>query len=163
MIRPATDKDAAAIASIYNYYIRNTVVTFEEEIITSQQVLERIEKVRKTGLPWLVAEENEVIIGYAYASKWHERSAFKYTVEVTVYLSEQVVAKGWGTRLYDALFTQLKETSVHTAIGVISLPNDSSVALHEKFGMKKVGHLDEVGYKFGRWLDIGYWQVVLDS
>lgn len=161
MIRPATAVDAIAIAAIYNHYIRNTVVTFEEETLTAAQIAVRIEKVQKAGLPWLVAEQQGGVIGYVYAARWHERSAFRHTVEVTVYLAHDVVAKGWGSRLYAALFAELKNISVHVAIGVISLPNAASVALHEKFGMKKMGHLEAVGYKFGQWLDIGYWQLML--
>lgn len=162
MIRHAVNDDAEQISRIYNHYISNTVVTFEEEEVTSDDIFQRMQKVCNANLPWLVAVDKGEVVGYAYASPWHVRSAFKYTVEVTVYLSPHVVAKGWGTKLYSALFAKLQAEKVHVAIGVISLPNESSVGLHEKFSMQKVGYLEEVGYKFGQWLDIGYWRLIFD-
>lgn len=161
MIRAATKSDAQAIVDIYNHYINNTVVTFEEQSISANDIFERIEKVAGAGLPWIVAEDAGTIIGYAYAGKWNVRSAYKFTVESTVYLSHTAVAKGWGTQLYSVLFDTLRKASIHTVIAGITLPNPGSVALHEKFGMKKVAHFKEVGYKFGKWLDVGYWQVEL--
>jgi L-amino acid N-acyltransferase YncA len=163
MIRAATESDAQAIADIYNYYIANTVVTFEEQAISKNDILERMEKITGASLPWLVAEDGGVVIGYAYAGKWNVRSAYRHTVESTVYLSNSSVAKGWGTRLYQALFDTLRHKSIHVVIGGITLPNPASVALHEKFGMKQVAHFPEVGLKFGKWLDVGYWQTELKA
>jgi L-amino acid N-acyltransferase YncA len=163
MIRAATESDAQAIADIYNYYIANTVVTFEEQAISKNDILERMEKITGASLPWLVAEDGGVVIGYAYAGKWNVRSAYRHTVESTVYLSNSSVAKGWGTRLYQALFDTLRHKSIHVVIGGITLPNPASVALHEKFGMKQVAHFPEVGFKFGKWLDVGYWQTELKA
>jgi L-amino acid N-acyltransferase YncA len=163
MIRAAIESDAQAIADIYNYYIKNTVVTFEELPVSQNDILERIEKVTGSNLPWLVAEDNSVVIGYAYAGKWNMRSAYRHTVESTVYLSNSSLAKGWGTRLYQALFDTLRQKSIHVVIGGITLPNPASIALHEKFGMKQVAHFKEVGYKFGQWLDVGYWQMELKA
>jgi L-amino acid N-acyltransferase YncA len=163
MIRAATESDAEAIAGIYNHYIKNTVVTFEEQPVSKSDFIERISKITGEGFPWLVAEENGTVIGYAYATKWKERSAYRYSVETTVYLSPSAVSKGWGTKLYQALFEILRQKSIHVAIGGITLPNPASVALHEKFGMKQVAHFKEVGYKFDRWLDVGYWQVELSA
>jgi L-amino acid N-acyltransferase YncA len=163
MIRAATESDAQSIADIYNYYITNTVVTFEEQAITKSDIINRMEKVIGSSLPWLVAEEGGAVIGYAYAAKWNARSAYRHTVETTVYLAHSSVSKGWGTQLYRALFDTLRNTSIHVVIGGITLPNSASVALHEKFDMKKVAHFAEVGYKFGQWLDVGYWQTELKS
>jgi len=163
MIRTATGSDAQIIADIYNHYIANTVITFEERPITKDDIVERIEKVEHAGLPWLAAEEDGVVIGYAYAARWQARSAYRHTVESTVYLSNTSTSKGWGTKLYKALFEQLRQTSVHVVIGGVTLPNAASVGLHEKFGMKKVAHFSEVGYKFGQWLDVGYWQMPLNA
>jgi L-amino acid N-acyltransferase YncA len=163
MIRAATESDAQAIADIYNYYIANTVVAFEEQAISKNDILERMEKITGAGLPGLVAEDGGVVIGYAYAGKWNVRSAYRHTVESTVYLSNSSVAKGWGTRLYQALFDTLRHKSIHVVIGGITLPNPASVALHEKFGMKQVAHFPEVGFKFGKWLDVGYWQTELKA
>jgi phosphinothricin acetyltransferase len=163
MIRAATASDAQSIAEIYNYYIENTVITFEEQAITKNDIINRMEKVIGSSLPWLVAEDNGAVIGYAYATKWNARSAYRHTVETTVYLSKASLARGWGTQLYRALFDTLRNTSIHVGIGGITLPNSASVALHEKFDMKKVAHFAEVGYKFGQWLDVGYWQTELKS
>lgn len=163
MIRAAIESDAQAIADIYNYYIKNTVVTFEEVPVTQNDIIERIGKITGSNLPWLIAEDAGAVIGYAYAGKWNVRSAYRHTVESTVYLSNSSVSKGWGTRLYTVLFDLLREKSIHIVIGGITLPNPASVALHEKFGMKKAAHFSEVGYKFGQWLDVGYWQTELKA
>jgi L-amino acid N-acyltransferase YncA len=163
MIRPATESDAQAISDIYNYYIAKTVITFEEQPVSKSEMINRIEKVTGSSLPWLVAVDDGSVIGYAYAAKWKERSAYRHTVESTVYLSPASVSKGWGTRLYQELFDTLRRASIHVVIGGITLPNPASVALHQKFGMKQVAHFKEVGYKFGQWLDVGYWQVELKA
>lgn len=158
MIRPIQPKDIPDITRIYNYYIRETTVTFEEEEITPDDIQTRISKVESTGLPWLVAEVEKEIMGYAYATKWKERSAYRHSVEISVYVDYQKQGQGWGTKLYQALFTELQKKNIHLAIGGITLPNDASIALHEKFGMTKVAHFKEIGFKFGQWLDVGYWQ-----
>ena len=152
------ESDAADIAKIYNYYIDKTIITFEEEPVSAGDMEARFSKVESLGLPWLVAQRGDSVIGYAYATNWAERSAYRHTVEVTVYLAIDCLGNGLGSRLYEALFRELEKTSMHMAIGGISLPNAASVALHEKFGMQKIAHFTEVGYKFGEWLDVGYWQ-----
>lgn len=158
MIRPATQSDAGAIAAIYNYYVTDTIVTFEEEPLPSSEMARRIQIVHDEGLPWLVAEENGEILGYAYANPWKERIGYRFTVETTVYLSKDCTGRGIGSQLYSELFRLLDAKGVHSAIGGVCLPNDASVALHEKFGMKKVAEFEQVGIKFGRWLDVAYWQ-----
>jgi len=163
MIREAEDNDATAIAEIYNFYIRNTVITFEEDDLEVNEFIKRIQKVQTSGYCWLVAEEKGQVIGYAYSSKWNERSAYKNTAEVSVYLSHTAKTQGWGTKLYTELFNSLRKKSIHVVIGGITLPNAASVALHEKFGMEKVAHFKQVGYKFGQWLDVGYWQAQLKN
>ena len=161
MIRPATTRDAEAVARIYNHYIANTTITFEEQAITSPQMAERIGKVALASLPWLVAEHDGRVDGYAYATQWKERSAYRFSVEITVYLAPEAVGRGIGSALYEALFAELDKRGVHAAIGGIALPNPASVALHEKLGMKQVAHFEQVGFKFGQWLDVGYWQKTL--
>ena len=163
MIREATNRDSASIASIYNHYVSHSVATFEESEVDASEMAKRVNKVQEEGLPWLIAENDAGVIGYAYAAKWHHRSAFRHTVEVTIYLSPTLVSKGIGTELYRILFARLLELKIHVVISVITLPNDPSIAIHERFGMKKVGHFHEVGYKFGNWLDVGYWEVLLDE
>lgn len=162
MIRTIQNNDISTITDIYNYYIASTTVTFEENIVTATIMQTRVAKVNEANLPWLVAEDEAGnIVGYAYATKWRERFAYRFSVEVTVYLSPEHEQKGHGTQLYNALFAQLKSLSVHSVIGGITLPNPASIALHEKFGMKQVAHFKEVGLKFNKWLDTGYWQGAL--
>jgi len=160
-IRAATSTDAESVASIYNYYVTDTVVTFEEEAVSSSQMAERIEEVTSTPLPWLVAEIAGRVVGYAYASKWKGRCAYRFSTEITVYLERGQVGLGLGSRLYAELFPLLRDRGMHVVIGGIALPNPASVALHEKFGLAKVAHFGEVGFKFGRWIDVGYWQRIL--
>src|SRR6202008_2988996 len=113
------------------------------------QMAERINEVLSASLPWLVAENSGCIVGFAFASKWKVRSAYRFSVEITVYIEQGAVGQGWGTKLYRELFAILKAHGVHVVIGGIALPNQSSVILHEKFGLKKVAHFEQVGFKFG--------------
>ena len=162
MIRSASKEDAASIADIYNYYVSDTVITFETQSVTSEDILQRIFKIQSDNLPWLVAENKQgKVIGYAYASKWRERFAYRFSVEVTVYIAPNYSGNGVGTQLYQALFSELQQDAYHSVIGGITLPNQASIALHEKFGLEKVAHFKEVGYKFEQWLDVGYWQGTL--
>ena len=162
MIRAVKEQDVSSICTIYNHFIENTVVTFEEKVVTASDILKRITKITADDLPWFVAEdESGNIMGYAYATKWRDRFSYRFSVEVTVYLSPEHTSKGLGTKLYQVLFEELKRIKIHSAIGGITIPNEASIALHEKFGMVKVAHFKEVGLKFDRWLDVGYWQVTL--
>jgi L-amino acid N-acyltransferase YncA len=160
-IRIATASDADRIAEIYNHYVAKTVVTFEEDSVTGGEMRRRMDEVFASMLPWLVAESGAGVVGYAYATKWKARSAYRFSAETTVYLAAGLARRGLGSRLYEELFRVLKEKGVHAAIGGIALPNDASVALHEKFGMRKVAHFEEVGFKFGKWVDVGYWERIL--
>jgi L-amino acid N-acyltransferase YncA len=158
-IRPATIGDADAIACIYAHYVANTVVSFEEQPVSASEMAGRITEVVSASLPWLVAEQGgDRLVGYAYAVKWKGRSAYRHSVETSVYLDPAYTGQRIGTRLYQALLKILRERSIHVAIGGIGLPNPASVALHERLGFTQVAHFKEVGYKFGRWVDVGYWQ-----
>lgn len=161
MIRPALVSDAPVIASIYNYYVLNTSVTFEEEPVTAAIISERMVEVFAAELPYIVAQYEGEIIGYAYATKFHKRSAYRNTVETTIYLKHDFQGRGFGKLLYEVIIGALKEKGYHAAIGTLGLPNDKSVALHEKLGFEKVGQLKEVGFKFNEWRDVGYWQRML--
>lgn len=163
MIRNAHIEDAQNIASIYNHYVKHTCITFEIEPVSADEIARRIEECGSNALPWLVAENDGQLIGYCYATKWKSRSAYRYSVEATVYLDPNATAKGWGSALYQALLEQLKSRGIHAVICGIALPNAASVALHEKFGMQKVAHFNEVGRKFDQWVDVGYWQCLLQS
>ena len=162
MIRFIEDQDVVKITEMYNHYIANTVITFEEDLVSADNMSTRIEKIRADNLPWLVAEdENGSVVGYAYASKWRESFSYRFSVEITVYLSPDAKQKGIGSKLYEGLFAELQSRSIHTIIGGITLPNPASIALHEKFEMKQVAHFKDVGFKFNQWLDVGYWQKVI--
>ena len=156
--RPATVADFPAVRAIYNHYVAVTIVTFEEDPLDASEIARRMESVQRAGLPWLVAEENGEIQGYAYATQWKDRIGYRTSVETTVYLAKDLTGKGIGSQLYAELFRLLEERGIHSAIGGIALPNPGSVALHEKFGMKKVAEFEEVGTKFGKWVNVGYWQ-----
>jgi len=156
MIREIKLEDAPQVCEIYNYYIENTTITFEEDPITLQEMRERVVHITQK-YPWFVEEESGIIIGYAYANRWKERSAYRFTVETSVYVRDAYRGRGIGTRLMERLLSYLKEANIHTVIAGISLPNESSVRLHEKLGFQWIAQFPEVGYKFGRWLDVGYW------
>jgi len=160
MIREINVADAGQICGIYNYYIENTVITFELEPVDVAEMTRRILEITKV-YPWIVYEENGEIIGYAYASGWRSRPAYRSTAETTVYLKKGYEHKGIGSELYRELLNRMKLRKFRIAIGCITMPNDASVLLHEKFGFTKVGHFPEVGYKFEQWLDVGFWQLML--
>lgn len=159
MIRDVKESDAKEIAAIYNYYVENTIITFEEDKVTELQMKDRIKTIT-AKLPWIIYEENGKVLGYAYASEWKSRCAYKHSVESTVYLNHKVLGKGIGTKLYRELLTRISLKDVHAVIGGIALPNDESVALHEKLGFEKVAQFKEVGYKFNKWIDVGYWELM---
>jgi len=160
MIREVTIGDAAAIIDIYNYYILNTTVTFEEQAITAADMAGRIRDIT-AKFPWLVLEHEGRIMGYAYASAWKPRGAYKHSVETTVYLQHGLAGKGYGTALYTSLLARLQQMPLHAIIGGVALPNDSCIALHQKFGFEKVAQFKEVGFKFGQWIDVTYWEKII--
>jgi phosphinothricin acetyltransferase len=160
-IRPAVETDAAAIAAIYAHYVRETTITFEENVVTPDDMGARMASVAAAGLPWLVVSRGPDVYGYAYATPWRPRTAYRFSVETTVYLAHDAVGRGLGTRVYTDLLARLSDLGLHVALGGIALPNAASVALHESCGFRKVAHLSEVGFKFGRWVDVGYWQRAL--
>jgi phosphinothricin acetyltransferase len=121
----------------------------------------RIEEVRSVSFPWLVAEQGSEVVGYAYATPWKTRSAYRFSAEITAYLSPAHARRGIGTQLYAELFSILRAQGIHAVMGCIALPNDASVALHEKLGLRKVAHFQQVGFKLDRWIDVGYWQRLL--
>lgn len=160
MLRNVTLSDAPAIAEIYNHYVRETIITFEETEVISAEIEKRIEDIT-AKYPWIVFEENGEILGYAYGCEWRTRSAYRFTAESAVYLRHDLSHKGIGSKLYQELLQQLKNKGIHVMMGAIGLPNDPSIKLHEKFGFKKVAHFPQVGFKFQKWVDVGYWQLIL--
>lgn len=160
-IREASPQDAASIVRIYNPYVRETTISFEEAEVSPGDMASRIDEVVAAGLPWLVALRDGEVVGYAYAGKWKGRCAYRFSVEASVYVDARAHRSGVARSLYQALFAALRERGIHAVIAGIAQPNEASVAFHESFGMKKVAHFEQVGSKFGRWIDVGYWQVFL--
>ncbi len=160
-IRPAEVTDAAAIAAIYNHYVEHTAISFEEQAVPVDEMATRITTVLQQDLPYLVAVLDDDVVGYCYATPWKARAAYRYSVEVTVYLAATAQGQGLGYALYQQLFAALKAAGYHAALGGIVQPNPGSVALHEKCGMSQVALLPDIGFKFGQWHSVGYWQLLL--
>ena len=157
-IRTATAADAAGVATIYNWYIANTVITFEVEPVTGDEMARRMETVLAAH-DWLVLERGSELLGYAYAGRFHARAAYGYATESTIYLRHGVGGQGLGTTLYTELVRRIFARGYRHLIGGIALPNEPSVRLHEKLGFAKVAHYLHVGRKFERWIDVAYWQL----
>ncbi len=160
MIRPVAPGDAAAIAAIYAPYIRDTTITFEEEPLAAAEMVARIGKVT-AEYPWLVLEEGGALLGYAYGSTWRTRAAYRFSTETAIYLAPGAQGRGLGTELYRALLDELRVRGFHSALGCLALPNEPSVRLHEHLGFRKAGHMREAGRKFDRWVDVGFWELLL--
>lgn len=163
VVRPALPADAPAIAAIYNHYILTTTISFEESPVDADEIAARMAAVQSANLPYLVAHDKNDITGYAYATPWRVRRAYRSSVETSVYVRSGQQGRGTGTALYRVLLAKLTQAGYHLAIGGIAQPNAASVALHEKLGFEKVAHFKEVGYKFDRWVDVGYWQRILGA
>jgi L-amino acid N-acyltransferase YncA len=161
LIRDAdAQSDAAACAAIYVPYVRDTPISLEETPPTPTEIAERIQTTQRTH-PWLVAEEAGQVVGYAYATRHRERASYRWGTDVTVYVSPARQRKGVGRALYQALFEQLTEQGFRIACAGITLPNEASVGLHESLGFQPVGTYRRIGWKFGAWHDVGWWQLHL--
>ena len=161
-IRLATLNDARAILEIYCPYILESVISFEYEAPSLEEIQRRISEVQEK-FPWIVFEDQGQILGYAYAGTFRTRVAYQWSVESAVYIRQGHHGKGIGKKLYGYLFQLLKDQGVANVIGGISLPNEASVKLHESLGFSKVAHLKDIGFKFGQWWDVGYWQLQLQK
>lgn len=160
MIRPARAADASAICAIYNHYVKTTAISFEGVPVCADEMARRISDVI-AHLPWMVFEHEGIVVGYAYATKWRARDAYRHSVECTVYVSPAHGRTGIGSALYQELIPALRERGVHVAIAGIALPNPASVSVHEQCGFEKVAHFRQVGRKFDQWIDVGYWELLL--
>ncbi|MGE0682538.1 MAG: N-acetyltransferase family protein [Candidatus Binatia bacterium] len=157
-IRRAMAEDAERLAEIYNWYILNTIITFETDVVSPQEMEKRLQE-KITTHDWLVGEVNQELIGYAYYGSFRTRAAYNHTVESTIYLSQESLGKGFGRILYANLIESVKGCGFREVIGVIALPNPQSIALHQAMGFAEVGVLKGVGYKFERYIDVGIWQL----
>ena len=160
MIRHIEPKDYQQVCDIYNHYVLTTTASFEIDPVSLEEMERRVQEFTPTH-PWLVYEQDGKVIGFAYASKWRPRPAYRFTSEVTIYLDKEHLSKGIGKQLYKELFRQLKELGMHSMIATIALPNGKSQALHESFGFKQVARFKDMGYKLDQWIDVGYWQCML--
>jgi L-amino acid N-acyltransferase YncA len=158
-IRQVKLSDSAQVAEVYNYYIQNTHHTFETEPLGADEMQRRIAETME-HYPYLVAEEDDEILGYAYATRFRMREAYEFSVESSIYVKNDAKQRKIGTQLYVQLFDELAETDVHAIVAGIALPNDASIIFHERLGFEKVAHFNEVGYKLGRWIDVGYWEMI---
>jgi phosphinothricin acetyltransferase len=160
MIRSVKESDAEAIRGIYNYYIENTVITFEEVPLSPAEMSARIRTI-SASYPYLIREDEGEVTGYAYVNIWKERTAYKYSAETSVYLKHGTQGKGRGKELLGSLLEAVRTGPLHVLISGITLPNEPSIGMVEHFGYKKIGQFHEVGFKKGRWLDVGYWELTL--
>ncbi|MBK5721159.1 N-acetyltransferase [Dysgonomonas sp. Marseille-P4677] len=161
MIRDIKPDDAKRIAEIYNYYIKETIITFEYDTISEFDIKRRIEKIQQKGFPFFVYEKDNEIVGYAYLSNWRERIAYDITLETSVYLDQKAIGSGIGSILYKELIDRAQKIDIHSLIGVISLPNIGSQKLHKKFNFELIGCFKEAGVKFGKLIDVEFWQLIL--
>ena len=156
-IRHATPADAPQCLHIYSYYAENTAFSFEDSAPDLHQMMLRIRDITQ-HYPWLVYEKNHSIQGYAYASKFRPRPAYRWTVEVTVYLDHDAKGSGIAKHLYNRLFMILAKQGFFNAVAVITEPNPESEKFHQKMGFEKIGTFNSIGYKLDQWHDIGWWQ-----
>ena len=159
-IRVATPADAEAVLAIYKPFVTDTVVTFEELVPSVDEFRQRMASILDES-PYLVCEIDRQIVGYAYASSYRSRASYRWNREVTVYINPGFHGKKIGKALYTALFEIIRKQNFSNLLGVITLPNQSSVGLHEYMGFKAVGVFQKVGYKMNQWLNVGWWELDL--
>lgn len=163
VIRDATPEDAESVSSIYAPYVSDTVISFEAEPPTAEEMLTRMGRTTDR-LPWLVMEDpnsQSALLGYAYATQFRSREAYRNTAESTVYVRRDVHRQGVGRALMLSLLERLRVAEFHRVIAGVTLPNEGSVGLHESLGFRQVGVFTEMGRKFDRWLDVGFWELEL--
>jgi phosphinothricin acetyltransferase len=156
VIRAVRLEDASAMLDIYAPYVERTAISFEEEVPALDTFRERVAAVSRTH-PWLVAESDGVIAGYAYGTQHRSRASYRWSVEVAVYVGDRFQRAGLGRALYTELFEELRAQEFVNAYAGITLPNDASVRLHESVGFRPIGVFERIGFKLGRWHDVGWW------
>ena len=153
-IRPSEPTDIPAITAIYTHHVRHGTASFEEEAPGEPEMAERRAGVLDAGFPYLVAERDGVVVGYAYLSKYRPRSAYRFTVENSIYIAHDAIRQGIGRALMAELLRIAEAGSWKQMMAVISDPASGSEAMHEAFGFRKVGHMEKIGFKFGNWIDV---------
>jgi L-amino acid N-acyltransferase YncA len=163
MIRDADpSRDAAACAAIYAPYVESSPISFEEQAPNGAEMAARIERTQATH-PWLVAERGGEVVAFAYSYPHRERPAYRWAVDVSVYVGAEQRGQGHGRALYEALFGLLRRQGVRTACAGITLPNEASVGLHEALGFERAATFRRIGWKEGAWRDVGWWQLQLGA
>jgi L-amino acid N-acyltransferase YncA len=155
VIRLAAEEDAATIAAIYRPYVEDSRISFEEIAPSAEEMASRL---KSELYPWYVASEAGGILGYASSSAFRTRPAYRWTVETGIYLAPEAQGRGIGRELLSRQLQLLTRQGFVSAVGAITLPNDASVALHEKLGFTRSGTYRKIGFKLGAWLDVGLWQ-----
>jgi len=161
IIRKPLSTDTQKICDIYNHYVANTAITFEVEPVTLSEMERRIKGIVNNGFPYFIGEVGNKVIGYYYINTWNKRKAYDSTAEITIYLDKDEKGKGYGSILFLHLLKHLDKNKYHVLLAGITIPNEGSIRLHEKFGFKKVSHMKEIGRKFDEWRDVGHWQLIL--
>lgn len=161
-VRLADAGDAEAIAAIYAPIVRDTAISFETEPPTPAEMAARIAGTLPR-FPWLVMADDDAVLGYAYASSHRERAAYRWSVDVTVYVGETARGQGVGSALYAVLFDSLRRQGFRSAFAGIALPNPGSIALHESVGFRPLGVYDDVGFKLGAWRSVGWWRLPISE
>ncbi len=159
-IRPMEPRDLAACTALYNEYIENTTITFEERPLSTAEFSARAEAIAAV-YPYLVAEEDGRILGYAYLDRYSERTAYRFTADVSIYLKDGLQGRGVGPRLMAELERLGRAQEMHSLVSIITGENTRSMRFHERNGFVRTGELREAGYKFGRWLDVVFYQKTL--
>jgi phosphinothricin acetyltransferase len=160
MIRPVKIADAQGIREIYNYYIVNTAISFEEEPVSASEMESRIRTIT-AKYPWFVREEEGEILAYTYINTWRERAAYRYSAELSMYVQKGREGQGMGSALMARLLEAARQTEIRVLVSGITIPNERSIALHEKFGFRNAALFKGIGFKLGQWLDVGYWELEL--
>ncbi len=161
-IREARESDADHIAAIYAPYVRDTAISFELVPPTAEEMRARVGSLTAT-YPWLVCGDGSNVLGYAYAGRHRERAAYQWSVDVSVYVRADAHRRGIGRALYSALLRIVAAQGFYNAYAGVTLPNPSSVGLHESMGFQPVGVYHAVGYKLGAWHDVGWWELTLQA
>lgn len=163
-IRDVLPEDAERIQEIYSPYVSDTVISFEITVPDKSEMKKRIKKLLANAFPYIVAEnETETVVGYAYADKFGEREAYRYSFIVSIYLDMEVQSKGIGQKLYDELEKRMKKMGIVQVLSAITGKNEKSLKFHEKNGFTKIGHFPNVGYKMGEWHDIIWMNKTINS
>lgn len=157
LVRTVNSEDAEKLVEIYKPYVKETAITFDYEVPSAGDFKEKIAKILKK-YPFLVVENNEEVLGYAYASEYYPKRAYDWTAEITIYLSKAARGKGIGDILYNKLEKELREKGIYRLTSCIAYPDEGSVSFHTKHGFRKVAHFEKVGYKFDKWYDVVWYQ-----